>query len=372
MKIVDYLPEMLGLLEKWSEINSHARNVAGIEHLLQEMVPTFSRLLPDRLEILKDKKDKPIGLYAEKRPRASLKAFFGGHIDTVFPVDHPFQKVKYLDQERLSGPGVADMKGGLVILFFSLLLFETLPEAKKLGWRIFLNCDEEIGSPNSTPFFAELSKECAFALLFEPAAEDGALISARRGSANYLCLSHGIAGHAGRDLDRSQNAIVPLAHFISEISLLIKEEEGVSLNIGKIHGGTAKNIVPDYAECHLNIRFDTQEQMSKIQTLLQTYAQKYHLTLTQESMRPPKLCDAKTEKLIEELSECGTKLSLPLRWKKTGGVCDGNTLAAHGIPTLDTLGVEGGGLHTDKEWMRIKSLVEKGELVVNFLVRMSS
>lgn len=336
-------------LEAWASINSYSHNSVGLEKMLQLAQEAFAKLEPDEMRIL------PIGLSLAKRKNARFRIFLGGHLDTVFPPDHPFQSVVRIDENRLRGPGVADMKGGILVMLYALLDFEASKEANRIGWEIFLNLDEEIGSPNSTPFLKECSGRCDCALFFEPALPDGALVSARKSSGNYLAISKGRAAHAGRHPEEGKNAIYPLARFIASLEEL--NINGTLVNVGMVKGGGPLNLIPDYAEAGVNVRAD-----SDLEPLLRKKAEAAGIALKRLSYRPPKPFDPKTEALFTLLKECGEKLGLAIKWRDTGGVCDGNTFGAAGVPTIDTLGVEGGGVHTENEFVYLPSLKKKMKL----------
>ncbi len=339
-------------LEQWANVNSYSHNVAGLEKMVHIAQKEFSSLKPDEM------KELPIGLSLKKRADAPFKVFLGGHLDTVFSANHSFQTAKRLDEERLQGPGVADMKGGILVLLQALLEFEASPLAENLGWEIFLNLDEEIGSPNSTPFLQECAKRCDCALLFEPALPDGALASERKGSSNYHVVSKGKEAHAGRNAEEGVNAIFSLVRFLAAIENL----PNALVNVGTITGGRAVNIIPDHAEAKLNVRSDIDYD-----SILQEKAKECCVSITKTNFRPPKKFDEKTKKLFELLKGCGEELNIPVKWRATGGVCDGNTFGAAGIPTIDSLGVEGGGLHTDEEFVYLPSMLKKAQLTFHLL-----
>lgn len=306
----------------------------------------FMELNPDHVEIL------PYGLFFKKRSKSPSQLFLGGHLDTVFPKGHPFQAATRLDENTLQGPGVLDMKGGILVMLSALLRFEQSNMAENIGWEIVLNLDEEIGSPYSTPFLQACAKRCDVALLFEPPLPDKALVSGRKSSSNYIGRSFGKAAHAGRHPEHGKSAIYPLAKFIAAIENL------PFVNVGVIEGGEALNIIPHHASAHINVRGE--EAIAP----LEAAAKEFGIKLERTSYRPPKPFDAKTEELFNLLKSCSKK---PLTWRETGGVCDGNTFGAAGVPTIDTLGVEGSGAHTEHEQIHLPSLEEKAELTFNLL-----
>ncbi len=359
------LKEMSSLVQVWANINSHTQNHVGIVRLLEEIKPAYRMLRPDLMQVVSCGSSP--ALFLKKRADAQIQIYLGGHLDTVFPSHHPFQQVSWIDEHTLRGPGVTDMKGGLVVLLKAVEQFETLPEAERVGWEIFINSDEEIGSPESTPFIADCAKRCDLALLFEPTFADGAFVSKRKGSANYSVYSKGKKAHAGRDHAAGKHAIYPLARLITEVETLHTPTQGTIVNVGTIKGGEALNIIPDYAECGINIRSNSLDGLVHAKQTLEKMVQKQGLEIVEHSFRSPKPLDAATQRLLLALKECGSKLGLCIEWRETGGVCDGNIMAAAGVPTLDTLGVRGGNIHTENEYLELTSLTEKTDLTTLFL-----
>ncbi len=134
-----------------------------------------------------------------KRPEAPLQVFLCGHMDTVFAAEHPFQKVRQRDADHLNGPGVADLKGGLVVMHAALMALERSPLAPLLGWEVLLNPDEEIGSQSSMPLILEAAQRCDVGLIYEPTFPDGNFAGMRKGSGNFAFKAGGRAAHAGRE-----------------------------------------------------------------------------------------------------------------------------------------------------------------------------
>lgn len=325
----------------------------------------FSRLKPDEKQLLSFQNGN--GLLFRKRTHAPFQVFLGGHFDTVFAPESSFQKVTYLADRTLQGPGVIDMKGGLVVLLKALEALEKEPIASHIGWVVCLNPDEEIGSPFSTPFIRNLAKGCHLALLFEPTLSDGAFVSKRPGSFACTASSKGKEAHAGRDPEKGVNAIYPLALFVATLSALHRPEKGEIVNVGTIAGGKAPNIVPGEAECAFIVRAFEPKTLQALEEKIKLAAQEHHIKLTWTSRRPPKEMDAKTEELFALLQQCGQTLGLPIKWRETGGVTDGNTLAHAGIPVIDTMGVSGGKAHTEEEFIHLNSLLEKTKLTLLLL-----
>jgi len=362
--------QMVSLVESWCNINSCSYHRDGLAQMLQTLDEAFtSSLYPDEKKIVEFQNGN--GLFLKKRESAPIQIFLGGHLDTVFPPDHPFQKVTYINDRTLQGPGVSDMKGGLVVMLKALEAFEQ-KGFSEIGWRVFLNPDEEIGSPHSTPFIQACARNSDLALLFEPTLPDGSFVCARKGASGFHARAFGKAAHAGRDPEKGVNAIYSLSHFVTEISGLHSPSHDKIVNVGRIQGGQAANIVPEFAECDLNIRASSTKTLHALENKIVKVAHKRGVQIERKSHRFPKLFDPQTQALFTALKSSAQKLGLSIKWKESGGVCDGNTLAHIGVPTIDTLGVHGANLHTDKELIHLESLLEKAKLTLFFLTELAS
>lgn len=377
---------MIERLESWANINSWSENLEGLTKMGEALENSFSSLkgvmeriaLPPRKKI--DSKGQLIeipsgfALSIKKQRAASIQVLLAGHLDTVYPPSSPFQSVERLDPEILRGPGVADMKGGLVILLEALEAFERSPYAEKIGWEILINPDEEIGSPSSQHLFIEKAPQFNVGIIFEPAFPDGSIVSERKGSVNYTVIAHGKAAHAGRDYYAGRNAIIALARFAQGVETLNDRQKGITVNVGSFEGGGPTNIVPDLAISKVNIRMQNPKDLPKISTSMREMLKAcstpdgISFELHEHTVRPPKLFNKSHYQLFEILKTCAQTLDLELKWQPSGGVCDGNTLSGAGLPTIDTLGAVGGHIHTYDEYIFTKSLVERAKLTASFLM----
>lgn len=372
---------------QWSNINSGSYNVLGLERMSAVLSQAFSELgcegdllsLPPIEQVdaegTTNKVDLGPLLRFWNRPQAPLQVLLVGHMDTVFPIDHPFQKAFYKkdNPEILVGPGVADMKGGLCVILEALRAFEKSQYAEKLGWELIINPDEEIGSLASAPFLNERAKRFHLALLFEPAMDErGTLAGARKGSGKYTIVVHGKAAHAGRDFHLGRNAICALADIILELENLNGKREGLTINIGKVEGGGSVNVVPSLAIARIDIRTLKEEdeiwvrnEMDRCLSKVQQQRQVQIKCHGQFSRKPKQLTD-KTLKLYELVAKLARKEGQDLVWKLSGGCSDGNNLSAAGLANVDTLGVCGGGIHSDGEYLLVDSLAKRAQL--NFAI----
>jgi glutamate carboxypeptidase len=307
-------------------------------------------------------------LRISKRPGAPLRILFSGHMDTVFPVEHPFQEPIMKGDGILQGPGAADLKGGLVVMLATLEAFERSPWADNIGWEVLLNPDEEIGSPGSTPLLEEAARRNHIGLVYEPALADGSLVSSRKGDGDFTAVIRGRSAHAGRDFDRGRNAVCALAEFICRVDELNGKRKGVTLNCGSIRGGGPANIVPDLALVRLNVRTihpqDEPWVIDRFDGILANLNRKdgIEVVLHGGFSCQPKLVDEVHKQLFQCIEQCGLQLGMTPSFKPSGGTCDGNILAAAGLPNIDTMGVVGGGLHTAEEFVLLNSLAARAKL----------
>jgi glutamate carboxypeptidase len=371
----------------WAEINSGSYNTNGVNAVAASFVAAAEPLNAivayhdlDPHEVIGPDGtlvEHPIGqaVSLRKRPEAPVQILLNAHLDTVFGMEHPFQTVEQTDS-KLHGPGVADIKGGLAVMLYALLAFEQTTNATQLGWEIVLNPDEEIGTPSSEHLLRRAAAGKSAGLIFEPTLPDGTFISERGGSANYSIVIHGRAAHVGRDYGSGRSALRAAAKLTVALEALNSDE--LTVNVGKIDGGGPSIVVPDLAVCHFNIRGGDQAAFAAFATETQNLVAAIDdqdglsATLHTPTTRPPKPFDEATQKLFSGVSDCCNQLGIgPAKWTRSGGVCDGNTVGAVGLPTIDTLGARGGGIHTSDEYMIIDSLVERAQLTTLLLATLN-
>ncbi len=379
---------MLASIESWAAINTGSRNLLGLAQYADVLSEAFAplggeirRVPPAPVEAV-DAAGRTYALahgdnlhIVMDRP-ANKRALLTGHMDTVFPADHAFQALRWLADGVLNGPGVADMKGGIAVMLWSLKCFEESPFAEQLGWEIVLNSDEEVSSLGSGPLLAEAGRRCQIGLTFEPASlPDGTLAGARKGSGNFSAAVAGRAAHAGRNPEEGRNAIIAA----SDLALRLDAMKGpqLSVNVAKMDGGGPNNVVPDTAVLRWNMRPSTFEDQHRaahaVADAISAVAAAHDVSiqLSGSFARPPKPMDAHQQRLFDLVRACGLDLGLDIGWRDTGGVCDGNNLAAAGLAVVDTLGVRGGSIHSDQEYLLTASLVERARLSALILMRLA-
>ncbi len=296
-----------------------------------------------------------------------------GHLDTVHDANGPFREFQLSpDGANCTGPGCVDMKGGLVVALHTL---EALEESGvPVSWGFVLNSDEETGSYHSDRAMRDEAKGYCAGLVFEPATADGGLVVKRPGSGQFVIEVRGKSGHAGRDFKTSVNAVHALAEAIVRAASLADPDRGRIVNIGPLTGGAATNIVPDFATAAGNVRYETPEIGDELGRALDSLATEGEalprIRVRRSFNRPAKPLTPGTEALALAARTAAADLGQALPFGSTGGVCDGNNLQAAGLPTIDTLGVRGGGLHTTGEWVEVASLVERCQLAAVLIARL--
>ncbi|TJY62908.1 hydrolase [Sinimarinibacterium sp. CAU 1509] len=383
------LPAMRDAVLQLSQQNSGSYNAAGVravgEQMLQRFVPLGCRHewieLPAAKLTAEDGslRERAVGpaLRLRQRPHAPLQVFLGGHLDTVFGPEHPFQHARIENDDTLHGPGVADLKGGLMVMWAALAALERSPWRERIGWEVLLNPDEEIGSAGSDPLLQQAARRNQFGLIYEPSFPDGGLASARKGSGNFDLVVHGRAAHAGRNPELGRNALRAAAEAIRAVDRLNGQRQGVTFNPGFVRGGGAPNVVPDLCVFKFNVRTREPEDAAWVTSQLQQIVQDIstdgiRIDVRGGFTRPPKVVDAGMQRLMDQIGDCGRQLGIHVQFSPTGGCCDGNNLAAHGLPNLDNLGVVGSDIHSDGERMRISSLSERAQVSALLLLRYAS
>ncbi len=379
---------MLAQVEAWAAVNSGSHNLIGLGQIAGLLADAFASLPgePVLREAAPVDSVTPAGerlalqhgrnLHLAVRPEAPVQLLFTGHMDTVFAADHPFQDVFWRDDGVLGGPGVADMKGGLAVLLAALKAVEASPLAASLGYEIVINSDEEVGSPGSAALIAQAARGKKAALTYEPSAlPDGTLAGARPGSGNFSLIVKGRSAHAGRNPEDGRNAVLAAA----ELALRLAEAkaEGLSVNPARIDGGGPNNVVPDHAVLRMNMRPATLADQARAQAALDeavadvASSRDVRIIMHGGWGRPPKPLDPAARKLFALVAGCGADLGQTIGWRDSGGVCDGNNIAACGVPVVDTMGVRGGAIHSDSEYLIVQSLAERAGLSALTILRLA-
>jgi glutamate carboxypeptidase len=297
--------------------------------------------------------------------------FLIGHTDTVHP-RRAFEGFE-LAGDVAKGPGVFDMKGGLVVMLFALEGLARAALLRHVPVRGLIVSDEEVGSPDSQPHLRQRAQGAACALGFEPGRQGDALITRRKGVASLQAIARGVAAHAGNDHQRGKSAVWALARFIDRAQALTDYARGLTVNVGVVQGGTTKNTVPDLARAEVDLRYATAEDGQRLYAALEEAAaaaamEGTHLEIVRTAWRPPMVRTEAAGELAREFGRCQEESGLGSgEAPVAGGGSDACTTSDMGIPSIDGLGPRGSGFHTLEERIDLATLVPKALSVARFM-----
>ena len=306
----------------------------------------------------------------------NLVALMVGHMDTVFDAGAVAARPYTELDGRATGPGVDDMKGGLLAGLYAL---EALHKNGGLPFRqltFVANPDEEIGSPSSLPVIREFAETADLAIVLESARENGDIVSARKGIAEFVMSITGRAAHAGVEPDKGRSAILEASHKIQALHGLNGRWPGVTVNVGVMHGGMRPNIVAETAELEIDVRAVTREDMQAVEAAINEIAAATTVSEVTATVRStawwwPMEKTPATATLAGMAIDLAGRLGFDLSDTSTGGASDANTASAAGAPTLDGLGPVGGNAHAPTEYMELDSIVPRTTLLAALLVEVS-
>jgi glutamate carboxypeptidase len=314
-------------------------------------------------------------LIAELTGNSGPKVLLVGHADTVFPLGTIKTMPLRREENRLFGPGVEDMKGGLTMMLFATESLLAIRKSIHGSIRIMVNTDEEPGSPTSRDLWPDLCKDVDWAFILEPAQPGGELVFRRKGVGIFHLTVKGRPAHAGAEPEKGASAIRVLAKKILDLEALADLNTGTTVNTGVIQGGTHPYVVPAEAKASIDIRVPTIAERERILLAMKAIVEREDLSGTWASLegkfhRPPMEPAAGIEILQKIVEEEGRALDLSVKWSSTGGASDGNNISAEGVPTVDGMGPVGGSAHSPEEYMEIPSLFQKTALLGAVLDRL--
>lgn len=365
------LPAMELALSQLVNVNSHTGNVAGgraVGGLLEQLfaMPGLEH------ELVPSKTFADHHVFRSSGNSGQPVALLG-HLDTVFPPG-VFEGYR-IDGTRRRGPGVLDMKGGLVVVAWALkAVAATAGLSAVVPLRVVVVSDEEVGSPEGAALIRKVIAGSRACLVFESGRANDAIVTQRRGTGNMTCRAYGKAAHAGNNYWQGANAIWALARFVDAVQQLSDEKTEVTVNVGTFAGGTAKNTVPAEATAELDLRFSTAEGEAKLIEGIERAAAKSaiagtRLELENRGGRKPMERTSASAALAAAYGRCARLAGLSDgEAPRQGGGSDGNTAAALGIATIDALGPRGEGFHTGDEYIDVETLVPRSVALASFLL----
>lgn len=350
-------------LAAWAQIESCSDDPVGLD--------AFASVLTTRF-IGMGAEVEPVGAthLVARWPGTGKPILLLGHFDTVYPRGSLAQQPVVLRGPKLYGPGVVDMKGGLLI---GCVAIEALRALDRLGPRpVWYLCtsDEELGSPTSRSAIEELAQQSAAALVLEGAGNGGALKTARKGVGLYDLQITGRAAHAGVAPEQGRNALLELSHQIIWLQSLNDPETGTTVNVCTASGGVTANVIPAEARAEVNVRVRTLAEAERLQQALtsrQSVDPDVTIRFTGGLNRPPMERSPQIGQLFSHAQQLARELGFDVDEVATGGGSDGNFTAGLGIPTLDGLGPIGGGAHALHEHVNLDSFVPRTALLARLL-----
>jgi len=363
------MPEMLSLLQRMVEIESPSDNKATVDKMCEFLAQEFQNRggrvkvhnVTDygnhlQIEFAGAKNQKPVMLL--------------GHFDTVWPLGTLAGMAFRLEGGRAYGPGVLDMKAGIVMMMFALRALREA-NASHRPVTIFLDTDEEVGSSSSRPITEAIARECEAVLVLEPAqGPQGFLKTSRKGVGDFTIRVQGRASHSGVDFEKGQSAIIELARQIIEVTKFVDLSRGITVNPGVIHGGTRSNVVAAEASAEVDIRVVRMADKAELEQKflgLRPFNPQCKLEITGGLNRPPMERTPGTVRLFETAQRLAKDIGIDLGESSTGGGSDGNFTSALGIPTLDGLGAVGEGAHAAHECIVLDELPRRTAILAGLI-----
>jgi glutamate carboxypeptidase len=297
-----------------------------------------------------------------------------GHTDTVFPEGTASERPFRVADGKAFGPGVSDMKSGLLAGFFAVEALQELGSLSFGSVTYICNPDEEIGSPFSGPLIQGLAAEADVAFVLEAARENGDIVSARKGVSDARIEVAGRAAHAGVEPERGRSAVLEAAHKILALHALNGRWPGVTVNVGVVEGGTRPNVVAERCMLAVDIRGPDERSLQAAEAEVRRIAEKATVEGTSAAFvlsawhRPMEKTEA-TDRLVRMAKDIAGTLGFDLSDAATGGASDANTTAASGVPTLDGLGPVGGREHSPEEWLELESVVPRVSLLAGLVAK---
>ncbi|MCA1900134.1 MAG: M20 family metallopeptidase [Chloroflexi bacterium] len=355
---------MRNLLRQLVETESPSHDKAAVDRV-GAIVADECRKLGADVEIIPNRQtgDLVLARFQPSTQNPQCPILILCHMDTVFPIG-ALQKFPYREADgKIHGPGVLDMKAGIVIALTALAnrAADTRPV-----WTLFTS-DEEIGSHTSRVHIERLARQCEVVFVLEGALADGSLKTWRKGVGEFLVKVKGRAAHAGGDHQAGRNAIEEMAHQVLAIQKLTAYEKQTTLNVGVIRGGTASNVIPDEAVIEVDVRVMQPGEWERVEAEirnLKPVLEGTSLEITGALNRPPMPYGEGNRFAFEKAAQIAKdKLGFELKAGGSGGGSDGNFVAPLGIPVLDGLGAVGEGYHSEREYIFADSLEERAKLL---------
>ena len=292
-----------------------------------------------------------------------------GHTDTVHPVGTNLLNSTRIDGDKFYGCGIFDMKANIILMIEALRFMNDNGLKPSRPISIFLSCDEEVGSFSGRPILERVAADAERCYVFEPSA-DGKVKTGRKGTGLFTVRTHGIPAHAGLEPEKGANAIAELARQVDKIHAIANPEAGTTVNVCTIKGGTTSNVIPEHAECSVDVRFSSMAEAERVDGALRSLRsgdERVSLEILGGINRPPMERTDAVVSLYENARRLASGFDYELGETQVGGASDGNFVAALGVPVLDGLGIAGAGAHTLVEHILVSDVTRRATLVTLLL-----
>lgn len=364
MTIVLDLKEMLDDLDRFVGVESPSRDLESLRLSATNLAAIMEKRLGSPPRLI----DSPAGPHVHWTSGSGASVLLVGHHDTVFPLKTLASRPFRVEDGRAFGPGVFDMKAGIVQAIHALASLED-----RTGVEILVTADEEIGSGASKDLIVERARACGAVLVLEPSADGGALKTGRKGTGTYELIVHGRAAHAGLEPEKGVNALIEAATQVLRIAKLGDAARGTTVTPTVAMIGTTDNVVPAHARVLVDVRAQVPSESDRVDIAMKSLRPELpeaSLELYGGFNRPPMPTSASST-LFSVAQEAARELGLgEIKGVSVGGGSDGNFTAAAGVPTLDGLGAVGGGAHADHEWVDVTAMVDRAHLVAGIIARL--
>jgi glutamate carboxypeptidase len=366
-----YQDELLQRLETLVNIDSGTGQVEGVSQIMVCLEQWLSDL--GFTVTLHPTEIFGPDLLARRKGKGRARILLVGHVDTVYAPGSALAQPFTIRDGVAYGPGVIDMKSGVVMCLYALraLIEAGFEDYGELC--VVFNNDEEVGSVGSAELLRSIAQEVEVGLVLESSRSTEILTHARKGVDKYMLEVLGVSAHSGAEPQKGRSAVIELAHKMIAIHNLNTLFRGVTFNVTRISSSEPLNIVPDVARCHISVRAYTERGLSRAAAALEQIATACSVpdtraVLTRTAGRRPYEATPEVKRLVEMAQSEGEALGLHIVTEVKGGVSDANLLMEAGIPTLDSLGPAGGGMHNlSREYLNIDSIPQRGALLAGLL-----
>ncbi|MBV9217658.1 MAG: M20 family metallopeptidase [Acidobacteria bacterium] len=360
--------QIVDLIRGIVDIESPSHDAAASTRVVDWVESQFKATGAD-LSIERTRVEDGEHLIIKAYPGEGLHTLLLGHTDTVHPIGTNRKNPTRIEDDKLYGCGIFDMKSGVILMIETLRYFAATNTQPSTPLTIVLSCDEEVGSFTGRPIIEEHARGAVRCLICEPSSH-GCVKTARKGTGMFTLRAHGVPAHAGLEPEKGANAVAELARQVESIHAVARPEIGTTVNVTVFRGGTTLNVIPDLAECEIDVRFSQADEAERVTSelrRLKTTDPRVSLELEGEINRPPMERSDAVAALFEKARAAAASFDYDIGEIAVGGGSDGNFVAALGVPVLDGLGITGDGAHRMDEHILISDIAKRAALVTLLL-----